>query len=183
MDALTFVASLVGSLAWPVVVLVLVLAFREPIGRMVERLPKRLKAGPVEVEWPEVATEARVALAMSPEARALAPQGSLTERFAKMAADEPSAAILSAWSELEKELITKLTSVGIPEPKIRGAALARLARERDVISDATLEAIEGLAVLRNLSAHGGSEQVDREKALDFLTFGRRHPLRDKELAI
>ena len=169
MDTLTFISSLVASVSWPVVVLVLALAFRRPIGRLVERLPKRLKAGPVEVEWPEIATEARVALATSAEAKTLAPEGSLTERFAKIAAEEPSVAIIAAWSELEKELIAKLASAGVNQPRSSGAALGRLAREHNVISDATLQAIEGLAVLRNLSAHGRIDEVDREKALDFLT--------------
>ena len=47
--------------------------------------------------------------------------------------------------------------------------LARLAHERGEISDATLQAIESLSILRNLAAHGRTEEVDRGKALDYLT--------------
>jgi len=168
-DGLAFVASLVSSLAWPVAVVVLVLVFRGPIGRMVERLPKRVKAGPVEVEWPELSTEARVALATAPEIRTIAAEGSLTERFADMAAKEPSAAVMAAWSEVERVLREKAGDLGVRQPSIAGMMLARLVHERGLISDASLQAIEGLAMLRNLAAHGRGEEVDREKALDYLT--------------
>ena len=169
MDVYQFIASLVSSLAWPVAVVVLLLAFKAPIARMVERLPKRVKAGPLEVEWPEVATEARVALATSPEVKTAASPGSLTERFAKMAEDEPDAAIMTAWAEVEKALRERMGGLGIRQPSIAGMMLARLAHERGEISDSTLRAIEGLSVLRNLAAHGRGGEVDREKALDYLT--------------
>ena len=149
--------------------MVVVLVFREPIGRMVERLPKRVKAGPIEVEWPEVATEARVALATAPEAKAVASEGSLTERLAETAEKEPAAAIMAAWAEVERALRAKLGDLGVRQPSIAGMMLARLARERGLISDASFQAIEGLAMLRNLAAHGRTEEVDREKALDYLT--------------
>lgn len=169
MDPLAFVASLVSSLAWPVAVVVLVLVFRGPIGRMVERLPKRLKAGPVEVEWPEVAAEARVALATAPEVNAISPGGSLTERLAEVVEKEPAAAIMAAWSEVEKALRDRMGDIGLGQPSIGGMMLARMAHERGAISDSTLQALEGLSILRNLAAHRRVEEVDREKALDYLT--------------
>jgi hypothetical protein len=168
-DPLAFVASLVSSLAWPVAVVILILAFKDPISRMVERLPKRLKAGPLEVEWPEVATEARVALATSPEVKTDASPGSLTERFAKMAEDEPDAAIMAAWTEIAKAIRDRMGGLGIRQPTIAGMMLVRIAHERGEISDATLQAVEGLSVLRNLAARGRGGEVDREKALDYLT--------------
>lgn len=169
MDALTFASSLVSSLAWPVAVVILVLFFRGPIGRMVERLPKRLKAGPVEVEWPEIAAEARVALATAPEGKAAAPGASLTERLADMAEKEPAAAIMAAWSKVERALRDRMGGIGARQPSVAGMMLARMAHERGEISDATLQALEGLSILRNLAAHGRTEGVDREKALDYLT--------------
>jgi hypothetical protein len=160
MDGLTFVSSLISSLAWPVAVVVLVLAFRKP---------KRVKAGPVEVEWPEVATEARVALATSSEVRTDASPGSLTERFAKLAEEEPAAAIMAAWAEVEKSLRARVGDLAVRQRSLAGLMLARLAREQGTISDSTLRAVEGLSVLRNLAAHGRDGEVDREKALDYLT--------------
>ena len=45
-----------------------------------------------------------------------------------------------------------------------GRALARTARQRELISDETLAAIEGLSVLRDLTAHGnGDIGVDRAR--------------------
>ena len=48
-----------------------------------------------------------------------------------------------------------------------GRALARLARQHDLISDETLAAIEGLSVLRNLTAHVGGE-IGVDRARDYL---------------
>lgn len=155
MDWLSFVASLVSSLAWPVAAAIVVLVFKDQIKRMLERLPKRVKAGPVEVEWPEVATEARVALATSPEVREAGLPGSLTERFAKMAEEEPKAAVMAAWAEVEKALRDRLSAMHIAsEPSVGGGMLGRFALERGVIRDPTLQAIDGLAHLRILAAYG-----------------------------
>ena len=169
MDPLAFVASLVSSLAWPAVVVIALVVYREPIGRMVERLPKRVKAGPIEVEWPELATGARVALATASEVNGVASEGSLTERLADVANKEPAAAIMAAWSEIENVLRSKIGDIGVRQPISAGMMLARLVHDRGLISDASLQAIEGLARLRNLAVHGRSEEVDREKALDYLT--------------
>ena len=53
MDPLTFLASLVLSLAWPATVAVIAWWFRDHIKPRLDRLPKRLKLGPVDVEWYE----------------------------------------------------------------------------------------------------------------------------------
>lgn len=50
---------------------------------------------------------------------------------------------------------------------VSGGALARMARQRDLISDETLAAIEGLSVLRDLTVHVGSE-ISVDRARDFL---------------
>ena len=127
MDGLAFIAALVASLSWPVAVIILALAFREPIGRMVERLPKRVKAGPIEVEWPEIATEARVALATSPEAERAAGGESLTDRLAPIADKAPEAAILAAYGEVERALRVKFEKAGWPDAPSGG--IRTLARQ------------------------------------------------------
>lgn len=50
MDTLTFVASVVGSLAGPLAVVLLALVFHTQVKALSDRL-KRVKAGPLEVEW------------------------------------------------------------------------------------------------------------------------------------
>jgi len=48
---MAFVASLVHSLAWPAGIVVVVIVLRRPIGVVLGRGVRRLRAGPVEVEF------------------------------------------------------------------------------------------------------------------------------------
>jgi hypothetical protein len=60
---------------------------------------------------------------------------------------------------------------GVGAPRGGGVsvrALARLAREHDLLSDETLAAIEGLSVLRNLAAHSPTDGVGFDRAQDYL---------------
>jgi len=168
---LAFVASLVHSLAWPAGVLAVVIVLRKPIGVVLGRGVRRLKAGPVEVEFDQLQAEVREELARSPElAEAQVPAlgVSLRGELAGLAEVSPQAAVLEAYERIEVRLAEVLDSAGVPPSSAMGGrALARLARKHDLISDETLAAIEGLSVLRDLTAHvGGDISVDR--ARDYL---------------
>lgn len=110
-------------------------------------------------------------LARSPElaeAQVPALAGSLGEELAGLVEVSPRAAVLKAYQRIEARLAEMLDSAGVPPSgTMSGRALARLALRHDLISDETLAAIEGLSVLRNLTAHsGGNIGVDR--AYDYL---------------
>ena len=61
-----------------------------------------------------------------------------------------------------------LDSPGVPSHSVLGGrALARMARQRDLISDETLAAIEGLSVLRDLTVHSGGD-IGVGRARDYL---------------
>jgi hypothetical protein len=169
MDGLTFVSSLVASLAWPVTVLALALLFRGPLRRLFDRLPKRVKAGPVEVEWPEIAAEARVALATAGEAPAQADAGSLTERFVDLAKREPAAAVMAAWAEIEKAVRDRMAERGALSDRDSVYLMVDLALRVGAINAGTAQAVKGLIHLRNLAAHGRADELDTEKAIDYLT--------------
>jgi hypothetical protein len=62
-----FVASLVHSLAWPAGVVAVVVVLRKHIGVALGRGLRRVKAGPVEVEFDQVQAQVQVDLARSPE--------------------------------------------------------------------------------------------------------------------
>ncbi|WP_146029971.1 hypothetical protein [Vibrio vulnificus] len=50
MDKLTFISKMIDSISWPLVTLILGLAFRKQIAELFPYL-KKLKAGPVEAEF------------------------------------------------------------------------------------------------------------------------------------
>lgn len=60
--------------------------------------------------------------------------------------------------------------------RARLMTLARLAQRQGLVSDETHNAIEGLAVMRNLSAHNPSDDISTDRARDYLGAGRRRAL-------
>jgi hypothetical protein len=166
-----FVASLVRSLAWPAGVLAVVIVLRRPIGVVLGQGVRRLKAGPVELEFDQLQAEVREELARSPElaeAQVPGPAVGLPAELARLAEVSPQAAVLEAYKRIEVRLAEVLASAGVPPSSAMGGrALARMARQSDLISDETLAAIEGLSVLRNLTAHAGGD-IGVDRARDYL---------------
>lgn len=164
---MAFIASLVHSLAWPAAIAVVVIVLRRPIGAVLSRGVRRLRAGPVEVEFEQELAEVRAELRRSPElgAEPLVPR-SLSEELARLAEVSPRAAVLEAFARIEARLADLLA--GTDAPRVGGRALARLARDQELISDETVAAVEGLSVLRNLAAHSPTDEISVERARDYL---------------
>jgi len=167
---LAFIASLVRSLAWPAAVVAIVLVLRRPLVAALNRGVRRLRAGPIEVEFDEELAEVRQELAQAPELRE-APEASgqsLDEELARLTEVSPRAAVMEAFARIEVHLGELLGAAGVDAGKARsGTALARLAHQHGLISDESFRAVEGLAVLRNLSAHGPTE-IDSRRASEYL---------------
>jgi hypothetical protein len=166
---LEFISSLVKSLAWPVAFVVVALVFREQLRGLLSTAGlRRVKAGPLEVEWNRQISEAEVELEQtgvpSPSF------GVISEELAPVANASPAAAVMEAHARIERALREKLLDAGVEESDLRtgAAGLARLAAERNLISDETLRAVQGLALLRNMAAHGHGGDVTVERAKDYL---------------
>src|SRR5450756_2487638 len=189
MDAFGFVASVISSMAWPAVVVVLALVFRPQVRAILNRLPSRVKAGPVEVDWNDTAAATRVELASSPEVLGATgptgptgsprppgttgPTGSqpprrlLSQRLAGEAMTAPAAAVIEAYAEVERvlELHLGAAATGARAP----GELVERARETGITSDQTAAAIGGLGTLRNIAAHGPVDEIGPAQVADFLT--------------
>jgi hypothetical protein len=172
MNGLEFVSSLVESLAWPVAGVTIALVLRGPIARALSGPVKRWKAGPsgLEVEYWEHAIEAvRAELEESPEVgsatRALA---GVDGELARLVEASPRAAVMEAFARVEGELRTLLEDEENDLERLGAMRLARLAHAKGAISDETMRAIERMAVLRNLAAHGDAREIDRARAAEFL---------------
>jgi hypothetical protein len=145
-----FVASRVQSLAWPAGVVAAVVVLRKPIGIVLGQGVRRVKAGPVEVEFDRIEAEVREELARSPEladTQAPAPVGSLglSEELSRLAEVEPRVAVITGFGRIEERLTEMVAGPDVPLYQTF-RSLVRLARQRDLISDETLAAIEGLSV-------------------------------------
>ena len=147
------------------------IVLRKPIGVALGRGIRRVKAGPVEVEFDQLQAEVREELARSPElaeAQVPAPVGSLLEELSRLAEIAPGTAVVAAYHRIEDRLAEMLDSPEVPPHSVLGGrALARMARQRGLISEETLAAIEGLSVLRDLTVHSGGD-IGADRARDYL---------------
>ena len=153
MDVLAFVASIVGSLAWPLAVVLLVILFRTQIRSWMARPPRHVKAGPFEIEWDQLVeaatvkvaeSRARDATGVTPEARVLAAFGEVEGAFREAVAD-------AGWQDADRRPLRTLLDQ---------------AQSDGLVSAETVEAIHGLIGLRNLAAHGGAALTE-ERVDDF----------------
>jgi hypothetical protein len=171
-SALQFVASLVNSLAWPLAVVVIALVFRVQIRRLMTGQLRRLRAGPVEMEFDRLLSEVGVELATP---KTTAPPNSdggspLIDEFADVALVSPLAAVLDGHAAVEqalRELIAKVDP-GQAGRKVGTARLTSTALAKGLITPETAKAIEGITVMRNLAAHGQANEVTSERARGYL---------------
>jgi hypothetical protein len=173
-DTDQFIASLVSPLAWPAAVLLIALAFRKQIAELLTAGPlKRLKLGAVEAEFERRTAEIETKLEASPEPGegSNAVHGAtLSYELAPVADVSPSAAVLEAFARVQEVLQARLEAAGFSQADQRWGAvgLAQRAKAGGLITPQALEAVEGVAVMRNLAAHRPDE-VSREAALEYLT--------------
>jgi len=188
-DGLAFTASLVQSLAWPSSAGVIVVVLRKPIGAALQRLSKA-KVGPVEAEFDHELAEVRKELQRAPEAaqsvegagEGLVSMLSLPEELTRLAEASPRAAVLEAFARIEARLAELLAEAGVEVIGAQsGVALARLAHRHELVSGETLNAVEGLAVMRNLAAHNPTDDISVERAREYLALADAtlYPLRAK----
>lgn len=175
MDGLQFVSALVASLAWPVVVLIIAILFRDRIKELLGRI-RTVKAFGAEGTFDPKEAETKVALAKATSV-GLDGMGAaggedsgwrpLTFRLNAIAAADPRAAVLQAYEEVERTLRTRMSAQGLGG--VEGLAdydLANVALQMGVISQETAAALRDVVVQRNLAAH--DRDVDSSKALEYL---------------
>lgn len=171
-SVLQFIASLVRSLSWPAAVVGLAVVFHKPVTAALSRPLKRAKGGPTgfELEWQFTGAVTREEVerigveAPSPGVAVDERQREL-EQLARVA---PEAVVQRSYQDVERELQALTVRVD-PEAAHRFGAhgVAAIARKHGLISDATVKAIEGISVMRNLATHVGDEQLTPERAMEY----------------
>lgn len=169
MTSLEFVASLIESLAWPLVVLVAVWILRKPLGQLIPLLEK-LKYKDLELDFSRRLEEAReVTAALPPAGREEIAAGE--SEAARLAAVSPRAAILEAWRVLESAILTAAHSLGESFSQ-QGRPLlvsAITALERSGMIDRGLgDVLDDFRQLRNAAAHAPDFAVPVSEAISYV---------------
>jgi hypothetical protein len=171
MSALEFVAAMTKALAWPTAAVVVAVLFRTQLRALLSAPARRVKAGPLEIEWDRTVAEAQVELDQPGLTTAsLPPAGPVSAELGEVAERSPTAAVMEAHATIERELRQLLIDSGVPDNELRVGAtgLARIGVDRGVVTKETLNAVEGISVLRNLAAHGRAGDVSTDRAGDYL---------------
>ncbi|MBK7674222.1 MAG: hypothetical protein IPJ27_05345 [Candidatus Accumulibacter sp.] len=175
MDFLTFLATIVGSLAWPVSLLMALLMLRRPITELLPSL-RRLRYKELEVDFGkelekieavmdtvEEKTQHKGELPVEVQPEPL--PKTRTELLEKIANLSPNAAILESWRNVERTLDFYFSSRGIERPRSGQTILGQLDYDpnfpRQLVS-----AYQELRLLRNRAAHD-RENLTAEHAKEF----------------
>lgn len=185
MNWLQFVASVAGSLAWPVTVIAVVVLLRTQLRRVLLTLT-RLRYKDLEVDFgrelKEVERKARaidVTPTGPPPQPATAPKNAaqILAEAERLAQDFPEPAVALAWSAVEDELMGAVMRLAIsPDYPPLNSALqnARLLTEQGAIDQSTLDILNRMRNLRNMAVHGGAglTGVSTDEAREFIALAR-----------
>lgn len=159
MNILQFISDLVGSLAWPVVVIILVVLLRKEINELLATLT-RLKIKDVEMDFQRLTKSAgKLPPSLpSPDLTATdrAIYESLEDQILKVSESAPSAAILLAWASVEIAMSSAVARMAIsPEPPEYRSAVHNLEQLQRFagLPQEVVNTISEMRTLRNKVAH------------------------------
>ncbi len=176
MDWLTFLSSIVGSVAWPIAAFAIAFLFRAQIRKLIDRI-KRLSMGDNSVDFGERLDEAEAeAVTVLPSTAAPEQNAFLVpdERTQQLIALSPAAAVLESWRVIERKTLKMAEPVysGLSRNRdgkrmftFRGAVKALF--DDGMISSSTYALLLDLQQLRNAAAH--TEDVSAADAIRFTT--------------
>ncbi|MER8826710.1 hypothetical protein NKH73_11895 [Mesorhizobium sp. M0938] len=116
-DYLTIGANVIGSIAWPVAIVVVLLVFRKQLVRLVGRVKAVSGPAGIAATFSEQLEEAKeIAQDVPSFAQAALAEETKNDPFLELAQKFPEAAILNAYQELEKLFVDSKTGRRLPIP-------------------------------------------------------------------
>jgi hypothetical protein len=171
LDILSFVAAVIGAVAWPVAVILLVWLLRFEL-RDLLRIVKKLKAGPVEAEFDRQIENLRAeAQAAAPQLQPTTEVQTQTDPLIDLATRHPRAAILETWRQVEFALRRLADSRDLIPPdvdRISNEYLVRGLTKERLLELEDLAVYYGLRDLRNTAAHAIDFEPSTAAALDYV---------------
>ncbi|WP_255991629.1 hypothetical protein [Chitinolyticbacter albus] len=172
MDWLTFIAELVKALAWPSCIVIAVLLFRQPLYDLIPLL-KKLKYKELELEFAREVFELQreVAESIPSEPTSMVASPSDSDRYFKLAALSPRAAILEVWLAVETASVRALSSLYSVPPLdgMRSAPdLGSSLKNSNLIDESQFNIFQRLRGLRNKAAHAEELALSEEDARHYV---------------
>jgi hypothetical protein len=171
MDTRTFIVEIIKALAWPLAVVIAVLAFRKSILRLLPHLTT-FKYDKFEVQFAkEVAAVEREAQAALPPVPQTSRHEAVREQLMSLAMSSPESAIIETWRYLETQFIEAANRHKLdiaPAVRTMPMVIAALLYKDDVITEAQQALIRRLRDLRNEVTHTRPGMVDIERATSYI---------------
>lgn len=172
MDWLTFISSLVGSLAWPIVVLTGLYMFRRSIRDLVPSI-RRLKYKEFEADFGRELEEVKKITSDISDIKKL-PDYSSDGKFQKLltvASVAPNAAVLEAFREVEFAARNRLEKEN-STPDMSSAApyrlIQRILEAKGILDRKGIKVFDELRTLRNKVAHAGEYEISPAQATEYV---------------
>lgn len=171
MDALSFISSIVKTLAWPSLLLFLVLFFKEPLAELLQNILS-VQYKDLKIDFGrrlrKVAADAANVLPPTADAEAhvlsnLIPPKQLFKEIANL---DPSAAVLVAWRHLEQASKRASERYGI-KPSWQTLKVLDSLRAEGRIDQQTYQIFRDMRQLRNQAAHEDATNITEAEAIEF----------------
>ena len=167
MDWKSFIAEVIGHMAWPVAFIVTITILKEPIVKLLS-LVSRLKYKDLDIEFSKAVKELRK------EAEKLTPDIESKDKDSKsivqLAELAPRAAVIEAWRRLEAEAIEALERADAKTPgiKLRSGTVWRALLNEKLIDQNRYNMIMELSSLRNTAVHADEFSFNTDDAIDYI---------------
>lgn len=181
MDILSFIASLISSLAWPGTVILCVIFLRKPIAELIPFM-RNLKFKDLEISFDhrlnELKAEADQAELPSIPAPATEPPAKVAlgtdywNTIEGLSEVSPRAAIAEAWRRVEGALEDYFRRLGQERPPSYQGMLRTLRAQNRPIPIA-MSLLQELRVLRNRAVHARDFEIDSHQAIEFAQLSER----------
>jgi len=161
MNLYGFIASVIGSLAWPLLIawIVLLLLRRskslEDLIQKVRKYVKSIKMGALELTFQDAREDAE-AVAVE-RGTPLPDQGPLNDKLLQLASINPALAVVEIWKDLEAEIISLIQHNGMMR-FTRPTHFMRVLAEKKKITRNELALYERLRSIRNEAVHSRDPQ-------------------------
>lgn len=180
MQFLQLFVTLIGHIAWPVALLIVVLVFRRPL---LDHLPTlvSIRGGGFEAQFAaqrdsveDNIQEAVLALAEDSLATRQAHSEDGTDGSSVEArgftgeAAEALAIINSSWGAVSTRIDELLTRAEVSEKHIPVFVKLRMLREKGFLTEAETDSVQGLNEMRNLAVHSPAGELNMRKSKEFL---------------
>ena len=175
MTLFEFISSIISSLAWPAIVLIIVFILKNPLSKILISLTK-FRYKDLEMEFERLKSSAKdlpetIESKTIPESERII-YSSLEEQITDIAPRSPEGAILIAWSTIEAAVSSAVMRLAIsPEPPSYRSVIHNIENLKKYtdIDNTVFAILDDLRVVRNQVAHArdGRYKVSVEQALSY----------------